>query len=156
MEAFESGVLDLPDFYFTGDGYRYRFAPEAKQRFLDVLRERFNSVVRYTGRALKWDTVVEQKTVELGHYLAGRSRKLDLSQPFPLLTRIDDHALRERILALSQSEARRLGIGKSTLHCLREKSRSGKSFKIYRKLRDTFGDENHPLIEQNGQVRSSL
>ncbi len=30
MEAFESGVLDLPDFYFTGDDYRYRFEPEAK------------------------------------------------------------------------------------------------------------------------------
>ena len=25
MDAFESGVLDLPDFYFTGDDYRYRF-----------------------------------------------------------------------------------------------------------------------------------
>ena len=43
MDAFESGVLDLPDFYFTGDDYRYRFGPEAKQRFLDLLRERFNS-----------------------------------------------------------------------------------------------------------------
>jgi hypothetical protein len=47
MEAFESGVLDLPDFYFTGDDYRYRFEPEAEQQFLDLLRERFNSTVRY-------------------------------------------------------------------------------------------------------------
>jgi hypothetical protein len=30
MEAFESEVLDLPDFYFIGDDYRYRFEPEAK------------------------------------------------------------------------------------------------------------------------------
>ena len=34
MEAFESGVLDLPDFYFTGDDHRYRFEPEVKRRFL--------------------------------------------------------------------------------------------------------------------------
>jgi len=27
MEAFESGVLDLPDFHFTGDDYKYRFEP---------------------------------------------------------------------------------------------------------------------------------
>jgi hypothetical protein len=155
MDAFESGVLDLPDFYFTGDDYRYRFQPEAKQRFLDLVRERFNMTVRYNGRKLKWDTVIEQKTVELGHYLVGRSRKPDLLQPSPLLTRIDSHSLRERILVLSQSEARRLGIGKSTLHCLREKSRSGKSFKIYRKLRDTFGDENHAPIGQTAHVRSS-
>jgi len=71
MEAFESGVLDLPDFHFTGDDYRYRFETEAKRRFLDLLRERFNLGVRYNGRTLKWDTVIEQKTVELCRYLCG-------------------------------------------------------------------------------------
>lgn len=38
MEAFEGGVLDLPDFYFTGDDYRYRFEPEAKVRSLRSTR----------------------------------------------------------------------------------------------------------------------
>jgi CRISPR-associated protein Cas1 len=75
MQAFESGVLDLPDFYFTGDDYRYRFEPEAKQRFLDLLRDRFNSGITYKGCGLKWDTVIEQKAVELGrHLVSPRSR----------------------------------------------------------------------------------
>jgi len=108
MEAFEGGVLDLPDFYFTGDDYRYRFEPEAKRRFLDLLRERFNSGVRYRGRALKWDTVVEQKTSELGRYLVGRSEKLEFSQPLPSLQRSDNKEVRRRILGLRQQEARRL------------------------------------------------
>jgi len=43
LEAFEPGVLDLPYFYFAGDDYRYhRFETEAKRRFLDLPRERFN------------------------------------------------------------------------------------------------------------------
>jgi len=83
VEAFESGVLGLPNFYFTGDDYRYRCDPESKQRFLDLLRERFNSGVRYKGRALKWDTVIEQKTVELGRYLVGRTSRLNFSEPSP-------------------------------------------------------------------------
>ena len=29
IEAFESKTLDLRDFYFTGDDYRYKFEPEA-------------------------------------------------------------------------------------------------------------------------------
>jgi CRISPR-associated protein Cas1 len=66
MQAFESEVLDLPDFYFTGDDYRYRFDPEAKQRLLGLLRERFNSGVRCKGRTLKWDTVIERKIADLG------------------------------------------------------------------------------------------
>ena len=135
MEAFESGVLDLPDFYFTGDDYRYRFEPEAKQRFLDLLRERFNSGVRYNGRALKWDTVIEQKAVEFGRFLAGRIGRLDFSEPSPTLRRTDDADLRRRILSLSQSEAKGLGIGKSTLHYLRNNAKDRRSFRIYERVR---------------------
>jgi len=122
MEAFESRVLDLPDFYFTGDDHRYRFEPEVKQRFLDLLRERFNSGVRYKGRAFKWDTVIEHKTTGLGRYLAQRTGTLDFSEPAASLKRTDDRKLRKRILGLSQSDARKLGIGKSTLHYLRNRA----------------------------------
>jgi CRISPR-associated protein Cas1 len=85
IEAFESGALDLPDFYFTGDDYRYRFETEARERFLDLLRERYNTGARYMGRNLKWDTVIEHKAVELGRYLDGRSSKLDFSESSPEL-----------------------------------------------------------------------
>jgi CRISPR-associated protein Cas1 len=138
IEAFESGLLDLPDFYFTGDDYRYRFDPEAKQRFLDLLRERFNSGVKYKGRAFKWDTVIEQKATELGRFLVSRSRKLDFSEPSPTLYRTDDKELRRRIVSLSQSEARRLGIGKSTLHYLRKNAESTKPFNIYKRIESAF------------------
>ena len=136
MEAFESGLLDLPDFYFTGDDYRYRFEPEAKKRFLDLLRERFNSGVRYNGRSFKWDTVIEQKTTELGRYLVGRIGRFDLSEPSPDLRRTDSRELRRRILGLPQSEALRLGIGKSTLHYLRGNFGSKISRRLYRKTRE--------------------
>jgi hypothetical protein len=69
---------------------------------------------------LKGDTVIEQKTVELGRYLIGGNRRLDLSEPSPSLSRIDNREVRKRILSLKQQEARRLGIGRSTLHYLRE------------------------------------
>jgi len=135
MEAFESGVLDLPDFYFTGDDYRYRLEPEAKQRFLDLLRERFNTGIRCNGRALKWDTVIEQKTAELGHHLAGRTGKLSFSEPSPTLGRLDSLELRSRILDLSQLKAKKLGIGKSILHYLRRNVVQQRPFAIYRKVR---------------------
>jgi len=135
VDAFESGIVDLPDFYFTGDDYRYRFEPEAKQRFLELLRERFNSGVRYRGRALKWDTVIEQKTAELGRYLVGRNSGLDFSEPSPNLTRIDNHTLRMRILRLSKSEAAKHGIAKSTRHYLRRRAKMNRPFNLYAKVR---------------------
>jgi hypothetical protein len=153
MDVFESGVLDLPDFYFTGDDYRRRFEPEAKERFLDLLREHFDSGVCYKGRALRWDTIIEQKMAELGHYLVDQTKRVDFSEPSPTLSRVDCQEFRKRILSLSQSEARGLGIGGSTLHYLREKSRSGKSFKIYRRLRNKFCDKSRVSIERNARMR---
>ena len=138
IEAFESGVLDLPDFYFTGDDYRYRFETEAKGRFLGLLREQFNVGVRYNGRVLKWDTVIEQKTIELGRCLIGRIGGLDLSEPSPNLRGTYELELRRRMLSLTQRDAERLGIGKSTLHYLRKNARSTRPLKINKPVIDKF------------------
>jgi len=134
MDAFECGALDLPDFYFRGDDYRYRFEPDAKQRFLDLLRERFNSGVRYKGRAFKWDTVIERKAVEIGLFLTGKSKTIGFQEPAPTLERQDDRELRTKIQRLTQSDAKRIGIGKSTLHYLRRKARNEQPFTVYRKV----------------------
>ena len=116
MDAFESGVLDRLDFYFTGDDYRYRFEPEAKERFLNLLRERFNSRVEYKGRAFKWDTVVEQKTAELGRYLVGRTGRLDFLEPFPLYTEWTTVSFGEES---SDSHSRSLrGLESERAHCI--------------------------------------
>jgi len=69
IEAFESGALDLPDFYFTGEDYRYRLDVDVRRRFLEILCQRFNSGGRFHDRTLKWETIIEQKTAELAGYL---------------------------------------------------------------------------------------
>jgi len=136
MQAFESGALDLPHFYFTGDDYRYRFDVEAKTRFLNLLRERFNSGAKYKGQALKWDTVIGQKAIELSRFLSGRSREIDFIEPSPILERADNLAVRKRILSLTQGDAHKLGVCKSTLHYLRKHARDERSFRINRKMRE--------------------
>jgi CRISPR-associated protein Cas1 len=136
IQAFESGVLNLPDFYFTGDDYRYRFNAEAKQRFIDLIREQFNSGVVYKDRVMKWDTVIQREANELGRFLTGRTTALDLAESPPGLARRDDHELRAKILCLASSEAKRLGIGKSTLHYLRCRAQNANHFKVYKQVRD--------------------
>ena len=138
--AFESEALKLSDFYFTGDDYRYRFEADARQRFIGVLRERFNLGVRYKGRILKWDTIIEQKVTELGRFLNDRLSAIDFAEPSPKLVRNDNVELRSRILALTHSETDNFGIGKSTLHYLRTKARKGLPMKVYAKTRKKLTD----------------
>ncbi len=136
IQAFESGGLDLPDFYFTGDDYRYRFEAEAKQRFIDMIRERFNAGVTYNARDLKWDTVIEQKANELGKSLVGRLSTLDFTEPSPKLLTHGDPELKAKVLALTQSEAGKHGIGKSTLHYLRKRAQGERSLRLYPKVQE--------------------
>ena len=128
--------LDVPDFYFTGDDYRYRFDLGAKRRFIDRLRARFNSDVNYKGRVLKWDTVIQEKTTELSRFLIGKSQEVNFMEPCLILERSDDLAIRKRILSLSQEDAGKLGIEKSTLHYLRKKAGYRASFQVYTKVRE--------------------
>jgi CRISPR-associated protein Cas1 len=134
IEAFESGALDMKDFYFTGDDYRYHIETEAKRRLMEVLREQFNIGVRCNGRVLKWDTVTEQKTTELARYVSGKSENIEFSQPAPELIRPDNRELRSKIIALSISGARESMIGKSTLHYLRRNAKSVYPFKVHKKV----------------------
>jgi CRISPR-associated protein Cas1 len=134
-DAFESSALELHDFYFTGDDYRYRFDAKAKERFIVVLREHFNAGVTFKGRMLKWDTVIEEQTNRLGRFLTEKQMSLSFLDPIPVLERRGDGQLRSKILALTTSEAKQLGIGKSTLHYLRLKSCSTVQPRIYNKTR---------------------
>ncbi len=124
----------MHDFYFTGDDHRYRFELDAERRFINVLREQFNSGAAYEGRVLKWDTAIEQKPNELGRFIVGKASTLEFAEPAPRLEKYDDREIRAKILALTSSEARQLGIGKSTLHYLRKNASYKTSFTIYAKV----------------------
>jgi hypothetical protein len=85
---------------------------------------------------MKWDKIIQEKTSELGRYLSGRSRTLDLSDLSPVLERTDGQAIRKKILGLSLLEAEKLGISRSTLHYLRKNASDKHPFKVYSKTRN--------------------
>jgi CRISPR-associated protein Cas1 len=136
IEAFESQVFGPYDFAYERNNYLYRIEPEARARLRNRLIEAFNSGVSYHGRILKWDTVIEEKALELSRYLTGRIPTIDFTEPAPNLERTDNRELRAEILSVTNSEARRLGITKQTLFDLRRKAKGEKSFKLYAKVRE--------------------
>lgn len=136
IKSFETGRLDVDSFYFAEQDYSYHFQLEAKGRFLDALREQFHSRVDYKAKPMRWDMVIREKAVELGRYFAKSSNGLGFLEPSPTLQRVDTQKVRETILNLTQNEASERGIGKSTLHYLRERARGQQSFRIYSKVRE--------------------
>jgi hypothetical protein len=128
-------MFSWDDFRFSGRDYSLRIDRRFLDRFMELLRKQFNSGIVYEGKRLYWDTVILRKCEELTRYLLGRRRSFDLSSPRPVLQRSDTRVLREKILSLSQPEAYKLGIRKSTFHYLQKKARQEGSFRVYRKVR---------------------
>src|SRR5208283_1086538 len=126
---------------FVESDYRYMFEYDAKGEFLRILREAFNSGVKYKGKVMKWDTVISEKCVELGRFLTVKSQTLDFNEPTLVFEKPDSKALREAIQNLTQSKASKLGIGKSTLHYLRKRAGSKQSFRVYTRIREKMNDE---------------
>jgi CRISPR-associated protein Cas1 len=135
LQAFQSRVLRLETFHFKFDDYRFRLNPDAKEQFIGLLKEQFNRGVQYKGQRMKWDTVIQEKTSELARFLTGKASAVKFEKPNPILERTDDRELRSKILRLSSSQARELGIQKSTLHYLKRHASSPKPFVIYRETR---------------------
>ena len=82
---------------------------DAKRRFLELLKNRFNSGVKYKGKTWKWDTVILNKTQELARFLLDKSKQIDFIELHPSLQRSDTQDLRKRILELTQTDAQRAG-----------------------------------------------
>jgi CRISPR-associated protein Cas1 len=87
------------------------------------------------SEVLRRDTVIRLKAQELASHILGRRAEVNFDEPTPELNRIDSVAVRKMILSLKTSDARKLGLGKSTLHYLRENTRSGRTFMVYGKVR---------------------
>jgi len=134
--AFESPVFGPHDFAYERNSFLFRIEPEARTRLRNRLLEAFNSGTSYHGKIWKWDSIIELKALELARYLKGSSGELDFTEPEPILERTDSVEIREKILSMTNQEARRLSIGKTTMFDLRRKARADKAFRLYSKLRE--------------------
>jgi CRISPR-associated protein Cas1 len=135
LHSVETKLVGWGSVYFAEPDFKCRLDNGAKEKFIGLLRERFNERVPYKGQRLTWSSIIVEKCEELARYLAGKSRTIDFTEPSPTLQRFDDKELRDRILSLSIVEAKQLGIPKQSLHDLRRKARDHKPFKLYRENR---------------------
>jgi hypothetical protein len=76
-----------------------------------------------------------KKTSELARFIAGKLVKLDFTEPYPFIQRVDNRELRLAISTVTIEQARKAGINKSTLYALRQRVRDGRQFRLYGKVR---------------------
>jgi CRISPR-associated protein Cas1 len=110
-----------------------KFDKEIK-RLLEELRQEFNSKIKYKGKYYSWDTIIQLKTRELARYILGKNNKIDFKKQYAEFNSIDSKELREKILSLTISEARKIGINKNTLWHMQKRIKTKKSLRVYSKM----------------------
>ncbi|HYW01584.1 MAG TPA: CRISPR-associated endonuclease Cas1 [Candidatus Acidoferrum sp.] len=134
IECLEHDRFGRKDFYRL-DNYVLRLKPEAVKKLLDALRIKFNSPVRYRNKLYGWDVIMRLKAQELAAFILNKRTTISFEEPRPVLQRDDSETLREAILSMSASEARRRGIRGNTLWYAQRRAKSREQFKIYTNLK---------------------
>ncbi|MGO9644795.1 MAG: CRISPR-associated endonuclease Cas1 [Candidatus Bathyarchaeia archaeon] len=134
IECLENDRFGRKDFYRL-DNYVLRLKPQAVKKLLDALRIKFNSPVRYKNKLYGWDVIMRLKAQELAAFILNKRAPISFEEPRPILQREDSETLRDAILSMSAAEARRQGIRRNTLWYAQNRIKSGKPFRVTKKVK---------------------
>ncbi len=134
INGLEKKVFQKEDFILT-ENYNMKLRPSGAKKLVKEVEAVFSQRAFYRDGNRAWAYIIMMKANELAQYLIGRHKTLDFSKPSLELRRRDDFKIRQKILSLTHTEAKKLGIIKSELHYLRKKARSDKPFKVYGKVK---------------------
>ena len=93
----------------------------------------FNKRVEFRGKMHTYDNILLENIRILANYIVKDAKTLEFVIPIIKIGRDDDTIIREKIMAITPEERKRLGINKSTLWYQKKKILKGKQIKLYEK-----------------------
>lgn len=135
INALENKIFDKKDFIRT-ENFNLKLKNSGAKKLVKEVENQLNKTAFYQSMEYRWFNIILFKARELGQHLLGKRKIIDFGVTVANLERMDNHELREKILELSNSKARKLGICKSELWYLKRKANSEKPFKIYNRIKE--------------------
>jgi CRISPR-associated protein Cas1 len=141
ITGIEKEIFTKKDFIRT-ENYNIRLRPEGAKKLMAELHWQFTRTTKYRNLNQKWESIIYWKGQEIGQYLIGNRKTLDLSDPRPVLRRDDNEEIRRKILAMTFTEWEKMGYSKGSLFYLKRNAKNDKPFKIYEKVRKKLENKN--------------
>lgn len=127
--------LKKSDFILT-ENYNIRLREKTAKLLIDKIRLNFNSKAPYKGKNYTFSNILHENILRLANYIMDKTEKINFDVPRLEINRNDDVILQEKILSMSPSERKRLGINKSTLWYMKRNLKSGSKIKVYKRILD--------------------
>jgi CRISPR-associated protein Cas1 len=139
IQILEENKLKKSNFILT-ENYHIRLKPDTAKLLIEKIRSNFNSKVPYKKRNFAYQNILYDNISQLAQYISNKKKTIEFVVPHIIINRNDDLQIREKILAMSPENRKKLGINKSTLWYLKRNISSGKSVKIYDKILSKLED----------------
>jgi len=139
IELLEENKLKKSDFILT-ENYHIRLKQETAKLLVDKIKSNFNLKVSYGKKYFAYQNILYSNISQLAQFISEKKKTLEFRVPPIKINRDDNLELREKILAMTPDERKRLGISKSTLWYLKKNVLSKDKIKIYDKILEKLSD----------------
>lgn len=138
IQLLEEHKLKKSDFIVT-ENYHIRLRENTAKLLIEKIRFNFNRKAPYRNKNFAYQNILYDKVQQLANFISDKKKEIEFDVPHIEISRIDT-TLREKILALTPDQRRRLGINKSTLWYIKKNLDDGKSIKVYGKILSKLDD----------------
>jgi len=133
IELLEENKLKKSDFILT-ENYHIRLKKETAKLLVEKIKSNFNLKVRYGKKYFAYQNILSSNISQLAQFISEKKKTLEIKVPHITINRDDNLELREKILAMTPEERKKLGINKSTLWYIKKNIQSKDKIKIYDKV----------------------
>lgn len=135
LQLLEEKQLKKSDFILT-ENYHLRLKPATAKMLIEKIRLNMDRKVPYrNNKQYAYQSILVDCVQGVANFVIGKRKELEINIPKTKVRRSDPVELRNKILSITATERKRLGINKSTLWYQQKKLAQGKPLKIYGKVR---------------------
>jgi CRISPR-associated protein Cas1 len=92
--------------------------------------------IAYKKESVMWSYALLLKTRELAQYLVEKRKIIDFSNPAYSVERQDSDDIRQKILSISYSDWKKMGLSKGTLYYMKKNAEADKPFSLNAHVRE--------------------
>ncbi len=134
VQLLEDKKLKKSDFIVT-ENYNIRLKESASRLLLEKIVLNFNKRAEFRGKFHTYDNVMLENIRLLAKFLENSDKVLEFEIPEIQPYRNDDIELRNRIMAITPEDRKKLKINKSTLWYRQKAIKDGKAINLYNRIR---------------------
>ena len=134
IQLLEEKKIKKSDFIIT-ENYHTRLGEDVAKLLIEKISSNFNARHNYkNGKNYSYQIILQDNLQQLSNFILEKKKEFDFVIPKMKLKRNDNVELREKILNMTTTERKQLGINKSTLWYIKKNLSEGKTPKIYEKI----------------------